>query len=401
MLELKPIFNALRRSKAGAFMLFVQIALTTAIVSNASFIIYDRVQYLGQETGYPEQDLFRIGVLTYGTDIDLTQKFEANETLIRNLPGVANAALFNHVPLSGSGSASGFGIAPAKERGKSVRAAYFLTDEFGLDTLGLEVSEGRNFRADEIILSNTQERSASVAIVSKNFLNEIFPEGDGLGKTIFFGDSPLQIIGVVDRMMGPWLKDSAAENAVIMPNVQASANQKIIIRSQPGQRDALMRDIEDVMLDDYNKRVIFGIQAVDVAKAEYNAGDLLMLRMLIVLIVVLLLVTALGIFGLTVFNINKRTKQIGTRRALGARKSDIVRYFLLENTMISLVGVIFGAIGALFLGDLLLKEYSLPSLDNTYVLGTAIFVMVVSLLSVVFPATRAANISPSIATRSV
>lgn len=69
--------------------------------------------------------------------------------------------------------------------------------------------------------------------------------------------------------------------------------------------------------------------------------------------------------------------------------------------MISLVGVIFGAIGALFLGDLLLKEYSLPSLDNTYVLGTAIFVMVVSLLSVVFPATRAANISPSIATRSV
>ena len=401
MLEIKPIFNSLRRAKAGAIMLLIQIALTTAIVSNAAYIIYDRIQYLDQETGYPEQDIFQLSVLTYGQDINLSQKFEENETLIRNLPGVESAALFNAAPLSGSGSASSFGLKPGNEDGLNVRSSYFFTDEFGLDTLGLKVSEGRNFRAEEVTVTETRQRTATVAIVSRHFLDQIYPDGDGLGKAIFFGDLSLQIVGVVDKMMGPWLKDSAAENVVIIPYVQARTNQRIIVRTAPNERDAIMRQIEDVLLEDYNKRVIFGLSAMDVGKAEYNASDLLMKRMLIVLVVFLLLVTALGIFGLTVFNINKRTKQIGTRRALGARKSAIIRYFLIENCMISLAGVVLGALGALYLGDILLREYSLPALDITYVFATTVFVMIISLLSVLFPANRAANISPSIATRSV
>jgi putative ABC transport system permease protein len=162
-----------------------------------------------------------------------------------------------------------------------------------------------------------------------------------------------------------------------------------------------MRQIEDLMLEDHAKRVIIGLTALDQAKAEYNASDTLMLRMLIVLITVLLLVTALGIFGLTVFNINKRTKQIGTRRALGARKSAIISYFLVENAIICVVGTIIGSIAALFLGRVLLKHFSIPALDSMYILFTALFVIVISLLSVLMPANKAANISPSIATRSI
>uniref|UniRef100_UPI0038F71334 hypothetical protein n=1 Tax=Streptomyces niveiscabiei TaxID=164115 RepID=UPI0038F71334 len=55
MLEIKPIFHALCRSKVGAILLLIQIAITTAIVSNAAFIIQDRIAFLNQETGYPEQ----------------------------------------------------------------------------------------------------------------------------------------------------------------------------------------------------------------------------------------------------------------------------------------------------------------------------------------------------------
>ena len=62
MLEIKPIFHALCRSKVGAILLLIQIAITTAIVSNAAFIIQDRITFLNQETGYPEQDLFKFNV---------------------------------------------------------------------------------------------------------------------------------------------------------------------------------------------------------------------------------------------------------------------------------------------------------------------------------------------------
>lgn len=401
MLEIKPIFNSLRRSKAGALMLLVQIAITVAIVSNASSIVQDRITYLQESTGYPEDEIFSFRVFTYGTDVDLLQKFQENETLLRNIPGVISATSVSEVPVSGSGSAGGFSDEPGLDEGKNIRGAYTEGDETILNSLGVEVSEGRMFSADEVIHTNDDTIVPSIAIVTRDFIDELFPDGNGLDNTMYVGPNPVKIIGIVDKMKGPWLQDSAADNYIIFPKVRGRMVQKFIVRAEASERANVMKQIEDVMLADYNKRVITGIQGMDDAKEEYNAGDILMMRMLVSLIVMLVLVTALGIFGLTVFNINKRTKQIGTRRALGARKSAIVRYFLVENALICVCGLVLGSAGALYLGQALLTEYSVPELNNWYVAATALFVLVMSLLSVVMPANKAASISPSVATRSI
>jgi putative ABC transport system permease protein len=401
MLEIKPIFKALLRSKAGALMLLIQIAITVAIVSNAGFIIKEKIDYLSQETGYPEDEIFSFAIMTYGDDVDLSQQLLADVDLLRNIPGVINASLFGEIPLSGSGSASSFQLDADPTDSKSARAAYTMTDEHGLDVLGVEVVEGRPFSQGDVTISNDLADIPNMAIVSKSFLEELFPNGDGLGNTMYFGPNPVKIVGVVDKMMGPWLKDRAADNMVIFPHVSPKSFQKVVIRTKASDRAAVMLQIEDLLLADYDKRVIVGLQGMDDSKAEYNAGDVLMMRMLIVLIVVLVLVTALGIFGLTVFNINKRTKQIGTRRALGARKSAIIRYFLVENALICIAGLLVGSLAALALGHALFQYYSLPKLDYLYIVLTAAFVFTFSLLSVVLPANRAANISPSVATRSI
>ncbi len=404
MLEIKPIFNAMRRSKAGAIMLLIQIAITTAIVSNASFIIYDRVQYLQQETGYPEDEIFHFAVQTFGKDVDLSQQFELTETTLRNIPGVINAVAMQEIPLSGGGSASSFGINPTSDQGRQgreVRSAYTYGDEHALETMGVDLIEGRNFNQNEVIIAQNRDVLPTVAIVSKTFLEEIFPEGDGLGQTIYLGDMPLKIIGVVGKMMGPWLKDSRPDNLIVIPFVNAGVYQKVLVRADPEQRAQVMGQIEDILLKEYDQRVVVNLNGMDESKRRYNASDILMLRMLVVLITVLVLVTALGIFGLTVFNINKRTRQIGTRRALGARKSAIVRYFMVENGIICIAGLVIGSAAAVYMGTALLEHYSLPALDHSYIGMTAIFVLVVSLLSVLVPANRAANISPSVATRSI
>lgn len=404
MLEIKPIFNAMRRSKAGAIMLLIQIAITTAIVSNASFIIYDRVQYLQQETGYPEDEIFHFAVQTFGKDADLSQQFELTETTLRNIPGVINAVTMQEIPLSGGGSASSFGINPTNDQGRQgreVRSAYTFGDEHALETLGVDLIDGRNFEVSEVIVAQNRDVLPTVAIVSKAFLEEIFPDGDGLGQTIYLGDMPLKIIGVVEKMMGPWLKDSRPDNLIVIPFVSAGVFQKVLVRADAEQRAVVMGQIEDILLKEYDQRVIVNLNGMDESKRRYNASDILMLRMLVVLITVLVLVTALGIFGLTVFNINKRTRQIGTRRALGARKSAIVRYFMVENGIICIAGLVIGSAAAVYMGTALLEHYSLPALDHSYIGMTAVFVLVVSLLSVLVPANRAANISPSVATRSI
>lgn len=401
MLEIKPIFNALRRSKAGALMLLIQIAITTAIVSNAGFIIKDKVEYLQQDTGYPEEEIFSFSVLTYGKDIDLSQQFEEDEIMLRNIPGVIDASLFSDVPVSGSGSASSFQLDADPTDSKSARAAYLAFDEHGFNVLGVKILEGRSFTAEDVIISQDLSVVPTVGIVTKAFIDELFPDGNGFGNIIYFGPNPIKIIGVVEKMMGPWLRDSAADNVVILPMVRAGSYQHIVVRTEAAERAAILGQIEELMLAKYDKRVVVNLRGMDDAKNEYNAGDVLMMRMLIVLIVVLVLVTALGIFGLTVFNINKRTRQIGTRRALGARKSAIVSYFLVENSMICLAGLAIGSAGALLLGQALFEYYSLPELDYIYIVMTAVFVLCFSLMSVILPANRAANISPSVATRSI
>ena len=401
MLEIKPIFHALCRSKVGAILLLIQIAITTAIVSNAAFIIQDRVSYLSQETGYPEQDIFVFNVMMFGKDVSPSQQYELDEAMLRQIPGVVDAAYSSNTPLSGSGSSSDFSLKPAPEESKSARTSYMFIDEHGINTYGVKLIAGRNYTEDEVIVTDNYDELSKVTVVTKTLLDELFPEGNGLGQTVYFGDIPMKIIGVIDLMKGPWLKDSRPDNVALLPFIKPGTNARFVVRTEPGQRQSVMNRVEEAMLKNYNKRVISRIRGLDDDKQSYMAEDTLMMRMLIVLITILVLVTALGIFGLTLFNISKRTKQIGTRRALGARKSAIISYFLVENAMICIVGLVIGVIAAVYLGQLLMQHFSISQLDISYVLATALAVFVMSLLAVLAPAKRAANISPSIATRTI
>lgn len=402
MLEIKPIFNALLRSKVGAVLLLIQIAITTAIVSNAAFIIKDRLDYLNQPTGYEEENIFKFNVMTFGTDLDLIQQVELDEASIRALPGVVDAVQISAIPLSGGGSSTGFRLKPVPEKSKSINASYFETDEHGLNTLGVELIAGRNFNQDEVILNRDYSQFPKVALATKALLDELFPDEEGLGKVIYMGDQPLKIVGVIGMMKGPWLKlEERKDRSVILPMVDPGKLHQFLVRTEPGQRAQVMKQIEALMHDNYAKRVIQDLTGLDEKKADYVAEDRLMMRMLVVLISVLVLVTALGIFGLTLFNINKRTKQIGTRRALGARKSTIIQYFVVENGIICIAGLILGVCGAVLLGQQLMTHYSVPLLSNWYIATTALLVFAMSILAVIGPARRAANIAPSIATRTI
>lgn len=401
MLEIKPIFHALCRSKVGAILLLIQIAITTAIVSNAAFIIQDRVSYLSQETGYPEEDIFVFNVMMFGKDVSPSQQYELDETMLRQIPGVVDAAYSSNTPLSGSGSSSDFSLKPAPEESKSVRTSYMFIDEHGINTYGVKLIAGRNYTEDEVIVTDNYDELSKVTVVTKTLVDELFPDGNGLGQTVYFGDIPMKIIGVIDLMKGPWLKDSRPDNVALLPFIKPGTNARFVVRTEPDQRQSVMNRVEEAMLKNYNKRVISRIRGLDDDKEQYMAEDTLMMRMLVVLIAILVLVTALGIFGLTLFNISKRTKQIGTRRALGARKSAIINYFLVENAMICVVGLVIGVIAAIYLGQVLMQHFSIAQLDISYVLVTALAVFIMSLLAVLAPAKRAANISPSIATRTI
>ena len=89
-------------------------------------------------------------------------------------------------------------------------------------------------------------------------------------------------------------------------------------------------------------RVIKSVRSVELYKREVFLTERITAICLVIVTVLLLAIAALGIFGLATFNVSTRTKQIGTRRAVGARKRDIIRHFLIENGLITSAGVVVG-----------------------------------------------------------
>lgn len=123
--------------------------------------------------------------------------------------------------------------------------------------------------------------------------------------------------------------------------------------------------------------------------------------MISVVVVLLVLVTSLGIVGLTSFTVAQRTRQIGTRRALGATRGDILRYFLVENWIITGVGLALGVVLALGLNYALVSFANSPKMPIGLLLGGMALLWGTGVLAALAPAWRATQVSPEIATRTV
>jgi putative ABC transport system permease protein len=146
--------------------------------------------------------------------------------------------------------------------------------------------------------------------------------------------------------------------------------------------------------------VVLKTKTLDEDRKERYRADVGLSWMLVAVSALLLLVTASGIVGMASLWVTQRRKQIGVRRALGARRLDILRYFITENIMITSIGVFTGVLLALGLNQLLVSALEMARLPAMYMLGGACIFWALGIAAVYGPAWRAASISPALATRS-
>jgi len=115
----------------------------------------------------------------------------------------------------------------------------------------------------------------------------------------------------------------------------------------------------------------------------------------------LLVVTAFGIIGITSFWVAQRRRQIGIRRALGATRTAILRYFQTENLMIATAGAALGVLLAIALNFWMAGKFEMARLDIGNTIVAAIIVLLLGQIAVLWPALRAASISPVVAIRNM
>jgi putative ABC transport system permease protein len=177
-----------------------------------------------------------------------------------------------------------------------------------------------------------------------------------------------------------------------------------IVRAKPGELAAAMQEAPKALLAQSRMRVIDPKDGVlsfaEIRHRAYDSdrGTAILMG---IICAVLLVITGAGIIGLTSFWVGQRRKQIGIRRALGATRRDILRYFQTENLLIAGAGVVLGAILAVGLNLWMMRQLAMDRMPLLYVLAGVVALLLLGQGAVFAPARRASRVSPVEATRSV
>jgi|HubBroStandDraft_6_1064221.scaffolds.fasta_scaffold176903_2 putative ABC transport system permease protein len=406
-LNTRPILSALWRNRTGAVLVAMQIAIALAVLVNALYIVVQRIEKMRLPTGIDVDNVLVISSAGFTGRYDPLDSIAEDLRFLRGLPGVVAATATSGIPLSGGGSASTLLRRPDEHSSEVMN--YFEVDEQALPALGLKLVAGRGFRHEEVqppLTKADASRFVPSIIVTRALADYLFPGQDPLGKPVYDNlGQTATVIGVVDPMIGSWPGMVAHPDWVYLmprsPFTEGGGPLIYLVHTQPGQRDAVLKLAEAHLSASNPNRVVHFVRPLNYFRDLTYLGDRSMNIYLGTVTALLIAVTCLGIFALATFNVSTRTKQIGTRRAVGARRRDIVRYFLIENGMITSAGIIGGCALALGVGYWLSLEYSLPRLNLYYLVGGVLALWGVGQLAAWQPARRAAAVSPSVATRTV
>jgi len=409
-MEIRPILSALVRSKTGALLIIAQVALTLAILGNALPIVLQRLEVSARPTGTDEANVFYTRLFGFKPDIDVPTMVADDYALIRAIPGVEAVARTNQAPLFQSGWNLSFG---ALREGNAepvdvTNAAFYYTDGSLVDSLGLALIEGRDFRDDdyEQINSGLADIRPKQVMLTRAMAEKLFPdESRFVGRSVFLGSGAdaqeMRVIGVVEKMQSPWAQNSEmAELSVIVPIFDLQPSAAYVVRTAPGELDRVMRDVEAALTTARDDRVHIDTRSVAEARASRYRADRALAWLLLSLTGLLVLVTASGIVGMASLWVNQRRKQIGIRRAVGARRVDILRYFLVENLMVTSAGIALGLVLAFALNHLLVQQLSIARMPLGPLGWGMLGLWLLGLLAALGPALRASRVPPAVATRT-
>jgi len=409
-MDIRPIVSALMRNRTGAILVALQVAIALAVICNAAFIVQQRLAKMDRPSGYDENNLVsvRIDGLESKNREQGTAGIEADLRALRAMPGVVSATATAALPLSGGGFGWGYQRTPKPGDPDAASASLVLSDQGTLETFGLELESGRWFTPDETTMAagfnEFGAMTPPVLVITRALADKLFPEGGAVGGTVYDGSTmkPITVIGIVKKAQGYYVGNEGLERTAFTPIMLASGESLFyVVRTQPGERANVQRDIESALLKVDPRRIIRNVRSYGEIRSGAYRNDRAMTITLLVVIGLLVAVTVLGVFGLMTFNVSRRRKQIGTRRALGARRRDVVKHFLLESWIITTAGAVVGVALSVGLSVWLVNTFELPKLDWRYLPIGVLALWVVGQIAAYGPARRAAGIEPATATRSV
>jgi len=250
------------------------------------------------------------------------------------------------------------------------------------------------------------EHRSDVGLIGSDIAKGLFPDGDALGKTVVVGGDTFQVIGVLEKRKGQLIKNEAADKEVLVPY-------RTYEKHHPGDNDNFigavayhgqMAEAEDEVRGvlrrrrhvAYDKPDNFGISSAQAIADQFRQITASVALLISVISSIGLLVGGVGVMNIMLMSVTQRTREIGVRKAIGARRRDIVWQFLTEAIVLTgsggVIGVFLGLGISLLINALLPK---LPSAVPLWSIALAVGVsMSVGLFFGMYPAVKAARLDP-------
>ncbi len=395
------------KQKSISLLIVFQVAITLMIISNSAFISYATLQNWLIPSKLEEQEILNVVTQVYDEELDKGQLIQRDLTALRALPKVVSATYSGEENVIDTRRLENFVVSDdQREDAKKHTVALFGVDEQGVDTLMLSITAGRNFYGNEFVQGDETSLPASVGLISESLALELFETTSVLGKTLYINSAktPYQIIGTfADKMLGESATyEQSWYNAVVIPEAIYGRNSEVnyIVRVEKGTDESVLEQIENVLYQEQG-RIVPRVEFSARAKKRLWDGRSSFAFVMFGISFIALVITSFGIIALVTFSVSMRKKNLGILRAIGASKSKVLSSLVIENSLLSLVGIVMGIFLSLWLNYALIKSTGIQGTPDLAVGAlVTLFVWLLTCLAAYIPARKATKIAPAQVTKT-
>jgi putative ABC transport system permease protein len=415
-MSMRIILASLYRHSLMPALVLLQVALACAILCNVFFLAWQRLQPMLAPSGVDAHNLVLVDNLAGHRPFTAAES-AAGEEALREVPGVKAVSSAFGLPMVSMESIMLNLQGPTHA---AVGASGYMGKGL-VQTLGLQMEAGRDFLPGEYRPfgigaegnAGWDAGGPQPIIITQALADKLFGSAPALGGLLIdptdHTTHGYQVVGVVRHLLRNELSlatNGRADYTVLLArNVGNTAMLSYAVRVDPAMRESALQGIAKVMNRQFAGVTAGGpqprTQSYDEKSEQAFKDSRATLWLLLGMVLAIVIVTLVGIMGLTGFWVQRRTRQIGIRRALGARRVDILRYFMAENVVIVSAGIALGMALAYAGNAMLMHYYELPHLPWIYLPFGAVVMLTMGQLGVLAPALRAAAVPPVVATRSV
>ena len=407
---MQPMLKTFHRHRLMPALVVLQIALATAILCNTLSLLQQRLAPLLVPDGIAASQLILVSSISTQAAPWTAAQVRAGETALRAIPGVSAVTAGLNLPMLTSWR-SILNLTNPSDR-HTVNMAVMIGDDL-VPTLGAQIATGRDFSPNDLIDGTEQNsfglNSNAPVIITHTLARHLFPHRDPVGQLVRLGRFDHVVVGVVNHLVRSDLSSKTqadAGNVMLLPvRVSGVPIIQYAVRSTSQAQASVLKAIPAALDRVFAASLLDAgikpkVQTYEHARDAVFKSRRAAIWLLSSVTLVVLVVTLIGIMGLTGFWVQQRTRQIGVRRALGARRIDILRYFQTENFLLATAGIALGCAAAIGINVWLMAHYAVPRLPIVYLPIGAVALWTLGQLAVLGPALRAARVPPTTAMRA-